>query len=123
MDYEQHVPNEKLIRARLEKGWTQARLAEEAGTTFETVSRWERGVVLPGLFYREKLGSIFGKTAIELGFDQADSASLSSANSTRIIFLASAYADAERKFVVSLKKELAARDITLWSSAGNSFST
>jgi len=116
MDYEERVPNEKLIHARLEKGWTQARLAEEAGTTFETVSRWERGVVIPGLFYREKLCSIFGTPAAELGLDQADSASLSAANSTRTIFLASAYADAERKFVVSLKKELAARDITLWSS-------
>jgi predicted ATPase/DNA-binding NarL/FixJ family response regulator/transcriptional regulator with XRE-family HTH domain len=116
MDYEERVPNEKLIRARLEKGWTQARLAEEVGTTFETVSRWERGVVIPGLFYREKLYSIFGKTATELGLDQADTASLSSAGSTRIVFIASAYADAERKFVVSLKKELAARDITLWSS-------
>lgn len=117
MDYEEHVPNEKLIRARLEKGWTQARLAEEAGTTFETVSRWERGVVLPGPFYREKLRSIFGKSSAELGIDQAETAALGPAGSTRIIFLASAYADAERKFVVSLKKELAARDITLWSSA------
>src|SRR5579859_5158076 len=116
MGYEECVPNEKLIRARLEKGWTQARLAEEVGTTFETVSRWERGVVIPGLFYREKLRSIFGKSATELGMDQAESAALGSAGSTRIVFLASAYADAERKFVVSLKKELAARDMTLWSS-------
>ena len=88
MDYEERVPNEKLIRARLEKGWTQARLAEEVGTTFETVSRWERGVVIPGLFYREKLFSIFGKTAAELGLELADTASLSSAGSTRIVFLA-----------------------------------
>ena len=116
MDYEEHVPNEKLIRARLEKGWTQARLAEEVGTTFETVSRWERGVVMPGLFYREKLRGIFGKSAIEHGMEQAESPALGPAGSTRIIFLASAYADAERKFVVSLKKELAARDMTLWSS-------
>lgn len=116
MDYEERVPNEKLIRARLEKGWTQARLAEEVGTTFETVSRWERGVVLPGPFYREKLRSIFGQSAIEPGTEQPGGAALASTGTTRIVFLASAYADAERKFVVSLKKELAARDMTLWSS-------
>ena len=116
MVYEERVPNEKLIRARLEKGWTQNRLAEEVGTTFETVSRWERGVVIPGLFYREKLCSIFDKSASELDLDQPEGATLGPGGSTRIVFLASAYADAERKLVVSLKKELAARDMTLWSS-------
>ncbi|HEV7236211.1 MAG TPA: helix-turn-helix domain-containing protein, partial [Ktedonobacteraceae bacterium] len=103
-----------LARARLAKGWTQARLAEEVGTTFETVSRWERGVVMPGLFYREKLCGIFEKTARELGLDETTT--LTPPDATRIVFLASAYADAEHKFVVSLKKELSARDITLWSS-------
>src|SRR5947209_9108284 len=116
MDYGEHIPNELLIRARLEKGWTQAHLAEEVGTTFETVSRWERSVVIPSLFYREKLCGVFGKTPRELGLDEAASASLTSTASTRIVFLSAAYADAERKFVVSLKKELAMRDITLWSS-------
>src|ERR1051326_6292409 len=116
MDYEERVPNEKLIRARLEKGWTQARLAEEGGTTFETVSRWERGVVIPGPFYREKLRTMFGQSALEPDMDQAESPAHGSAGSTRIVFLASAYADTERKVVVSLKKELAARDMTLWSS-------
>jgi predicted ATPase/transcriptional regulator with XRE-family HTH domain len=116
MDYEERIPNELLIRMRLEKGWTQSRLAEEVGTTFETVSRWERGVVMPSLFYREKLCGVFGKTAEELGLNKADAASLTSKESDRIVFLSSAYADAERRFVVSLKKELALRDITLWSS-------
>ncbi len=64
MDYEERVPNELLIRARLEKGWTQSHLADEVGTTFETVSRWERGVVIPGLFYREKLCSVFDKNRL-----------------------------------------------------------
>ena len=116
MDYEERIPNELLIRARLEKGWTQSRLAEEVGTTFETVSRWERGVVIPSLFYREKLCKALGKTAEELGLDRADAASLTSTESTRIVFLSSAFADAERRFVISLKKELTQRDITLWSS-------
>ncbi len=116
MDYQERVPNELLVRARLEKGWTQAHLAEEVGTTFETVSRWERGVVIPGLYYRQKLCSVLGKAVSELGLSEADSASLPSTDLTRIVFLSSAYADAESKFVVALKKELAMRDITVWSS-------
>ncbi len=116
MDYQERVPNELLVRARLEKGWTQAHLAEEVGTTFETVSRWERGVVIPGLFYRERLCGVFGKTARELGLDETGAASLTGTDLTRIVFLSSAYADAESKFVIALKKKLAMRDITVWSS-------
>ncbi|HLH61664.1 MAG TPA: helix-turn-helix domain-containing protein [Ktedonobacteraceae bacterium] len=115
MDYQEHVPNERLVRARLEKGWTQAQLAEEVGTTFETVSRWERGIVIPGLYYRQKLCRVFNKTATELGFEDTSTPSLA-AGGARVVFLSSAYADAERKFVVSLKQELAMRDITVWSS-------
>ncbi|HJT59411.1 MAG TPA: NB-ARC domain-containing protein, partial [Ktedonobacteraceae bacterium] len=116
MDYQEHVPNELLVRTRLEKGWTQAQLAEEVGTTFETVSRWERGIVIPGLYYRQKLCRVFNKTARELGLDDTSGISPTRADVTRTVFLSSAYADADRKLVVSLKQELAMRDITVWSS-------
>ena len=33
----------KKIRSRL--GWSQARLAEELGVTWNSVARWERGVM------------------------------------------------------------------------------
>src|SRR6266567_5465262 len=116
MNYEENVADESLIRARHGKGWSQAQLAVEVGTTFETVSRWERGVVMPGPYYTEKLCSVLGKTARELGFDKGDSVSLPSDGASRCIFILSAYADSEHEFVVALKKELAMRDITLWSS-------
>lgn len=80
------------------------------------MSRWERGVVIPGPYYTEKLCSVLGKTARELGFDKGDSVSLPSDDASRCIFILSAYADSEHGFVVALKKELAMRDITLWSS-------
>ena len=115
MDYGEIVPNELLIRARLEKGWTQAELAEEVGATFETVSRWERGIIIPSPYYRRKLCSVFAKTAQELGLDVADSAVLPAPPSSSV-FLSSTYADAESKFVITLKRELKARGITLWSS-------
>lgn len=116
MEYGEIVPNELLIRARLEKGWTQSQLAEEVGTTFETVSRWERGVVLPGPYFRTKLCSAFGKSPTELGFDKVGSDTPLAAGPPPSVFLSSAYADADRKFVVSLKKEMQMRGIVLWSS-------
>jgi transcriptional regulator with XRE-family HTH domain len=47
MTIEERVPNERLRHARSLKGWSQAKLAEEVGTSFEMVSRWERGVTIP----------------------------------------------------------------------------
>jgi len=49
------------------RGWSQAKLAEEIGTTTRSVSRWEQGLALPYPHYREQLCNIFGKTAKELG--------------------------------------------------------
>ena len=51
---EDFVPNERLRRARSLKGWSQADLAEQVGTSFEIVSRWERGVTIPSPYYRER---------------------------------------------------------------------
>jgi transcriptional regulator with XRE-family HTH domain len=48
MNSKEVVPNERLRRARLLKGWSQAELAEQVGTSFEMVSRWERGLTVPG---------------------------------------------------------------------------
>src|SRR2546427_10990597 len=47
MTIEESVPNEQLRHARSLKGWSQAKLAEEVGTSFEMVSRWERGITIP----------------------------------------------------------------------------
>jgi transcriptional regulator with XRE-family HTH domain len=47
MNPEEVVPNERLRRARSLKGWSQAKLAEDVDTSFEMVSRWERGVTVP----------------------------------------------------------------------------
>ena len=49
------------------RGWSQAKLAEEIGTTARSVSRWEQGLALPYPHYRERLCIIFNKTAKELG--------------------------------------------------------
>ena len=46
MDSERPMLNERLRRARMLKGWSQAELAEQVGTSFEMVSRWERGLTV-----------------------------------------------------------------------------
>ncbi len=115
MNFEETIPNERLRHARFQMGLTQAELAEKVGTTFETVSRWERGIKAPSAYYRRKLCEVFGKTAEELGLI-ADSGSFLPSGSSPCVFLSSAYSDAELKFVVSLKEELQTRGVTLWSS-------
>lgn len=65
-------PNELLRRQRHLRGWSQARVAaalqELGGVADEKlVGKWERGVVHPSPFYREKLCLIYGQTADQLG--------------------------------------------------------
>src|SRR5689334_22085664 len=64
---EEFIPNERLRRARTIKGWSQAELAEQVGTSFEMVSRWERGITAPSPRYRMHLSAALGKIAEELG--------------------------------------------------------
>jgi len=67
------MKNRKLRTERRQHGWTQARLAQALGVTTRTVVRWEQGQSVPQPNYRKKLGTLFGKTAQELGlFCDAD---------------------------------------------------
>jgi predicted ATPase/DNA-binding CsgD family transcriptional regulator/transcriptional regulator with XRE-family HTH domain len=115
MSLEENIPNERLRRARYERGWTQTELAEKVDSTFETVSRWERGIKVPGAFYRKKLCAVFGKTAEELGF-LVDPTAPPTVSPSPCVFFSSAYADADRRFVANLKGELQTRGVTVWSS-------
>lgn len=54
------------------RGWSQAKVAEEIGTTARTVSRWEKGLALPYPYFRERLCTLFGKNAVELGLVAED---------------------------------------------------
>src|SRR5438128_11054387 len=70
MTVEERVPNERLRHVRSLQGWSQARLAEEVGTSFEMVSRWERGITMPSSYFRARLCAALGTTAEELGLVQ-----------------------------------------------------
>ncbi|HEU5382077.1 MAG TPA: tetratricopeptide repeat protein [Ktedonobacteraceae bacterium] len=65
-------PNNLLRRERELRGWSQARVAEEVGTTAINVGRWERGTSMPYPHFREKLCAIFGKDAEALGLLESD---------------------------------------------------
>jgi transcriptional regulator with XRE-family HTH domain len=59
--------NELLRDQRLQRGWSQARVAQQIGTIAALVSKWERGVSLPTPYYREKLCVLYGLPAQKLG--------------------------------------------------------
>src|SRR5438270_4168464 len=112
MSFEEHVPNEHLRRARHRKGWTQCTLAEMLDTDFETISRWERGITVPSAYFRERLCTVLEKTPEELGLivDRHEPLAVST---SRCVFLASSYTDAERQFVIHLTAQMQARGITV----------
>ena len=63
----QTTHNQQLKRARTSKGWSQDDVARAVGTDAFTISRWERGVTVPGPHFREKLCALFVLSATELG--------------------------------------------------------
>jgi peptide/nickel transport system substrate-binding protein len=115
MSEDEAIPNERLRRARSLKGWSQADLAAHVGTSFEIVSRWERGVAVPGPYYRERLCTVLGKTAEELGLSGEPAGTLTQPSSPMIL-LVSAHIDAEKPIVAQLKTLLKDQGITLISS-------
>lgn len=60
-------PLSRLKQERELRAWTQSEVAERIGTTQVNVSRWEKGITLPGPYYRQKLGELFSKSVDELG--------------------------------------------------------
>ena len=70
----------RLKQERERHSWTQSQVAERIGTTQINISRWENGITTPGLYYRQKLAELFGRTLEELGFllEVEDSSNVSS---------------------------------------------
>src|SRR5436305_13023470 len=64
----ERIPNERLKAQRLKKNWTQVYVATMIGTNDVEVSRWETGVSIPSLYFRERLCELFGASPEELGF-------------------------------------------------------
>jgi uncharacterized membrane protein/DNA-binding transcriptional regulator YiaG len=58
---------DRLKEERMQRGWSQARVAELIGTDPGNVSRWERGRSSPSPYFRERLCQLYAKNAQELG--------------------------------------------------------
>src|SRR5579863_1635996 len=66
-------PNDLLRRLRIERGWSQQRVAEllqnmGGATDSKLVGKWERGKHKPSPFYQERLIELYGSSASQLGF-------------------------------------------------------
>src|SRR5690242_11637500 len=73
--------NSRLIEARKQRRWSQLRVAVLIGTTQHNVSRWERGVTIPGAYFCAKLSALFGTSAEELGLVPASHSPVKQAES------------------------------------------
>jgi non-specific serine/threonine protein kinase len=69
MRQKKHSSNQKLREVRELRGWSQEDVAGKLGDSLDksTVSRWERGVVIPQPHYRQKLAELFQMSVQELG--------------------------------------------------------
>lgn len=53
---------ERLVRARVEMGWTQERAARESGVSVMTIGKWERGERVPSGPFLTRYASATGRT-------------------------------------------------------------
>ncbi len=67
------IPNQQLKAERELRGWSQKYVADQIGADHYYLSRWERGTASPCPYYRQKLCTLFGKNAKELGLLQEES--------------------------------------------------
>jgi transcriptional regulator with XRE-family HTH domain len=66
MDSSTRKPNIVLRHQRMNRGWSQQKVAQQLDTTEDMISKWERGISKPSPFYQEKLCNLFNMTANEL---------------------------------------------------------
>ncbi len=67
------VPNEQLRQERQRRGWSRQYVAEQIGLADpKTIGRWERGVAFPSSYFLQKLCTLFGMLAQDLGLFPAE---------------------------------------------------
>jgi WD40 repeat protein/transcriptional regulator with XRE-family HTH domain len=59
--------HERLKHERTLRGWSQKDAADKIQCDPKNITRWEKGKVFPGPYYRQKLAQIYEKTVKELG--------------------------------------------------------
>jgi transcriptional regulator with XRE-family HTH domain len=67
------LPNEHLRRERQRRGWSRQYVAEQIGVADpKTIGRWERGVAFPSSYFLQRLCTLYGMLAQDLGLFPAD---------------------------------------------------
>jgi transcriptional regulator with XRE-family HTH domain len=62
------LPNEQLRQERQRRGWSRQYVAEQIGVADpKTIGRWERGVAFPSSYFLQRLCTLFGMLAQDLG--------------------------------------------------------
>lgn len=62
------LSNERLRHERQRRGWSREYVAEQIGIAdVKTIGRWERGVAFPRTYFLQKLCTLFGMLAQDLG--------------------------------------------------------
>jgi transcriptional regulator with XRE-family HTH domain len=62
------LPHEQLRQERQRRGWSRQYVAEQIGVADpKTIGRWERGVAFPSTYFLQRLCSLFGMLAQDLG--------------------------------------------------------
>lgn len=65
--------NERLRQERQRRGWSRQYVAEQIGVADpKTIGRWERGVAFPSSYFLQRLCSLFGMLAQDLGLFPAE---------------------------------------------------
>ncbi len=67
------LPNEQLRNERQRRGWSRQYVAEQIGVADpKTIGRWERGVAFPSAYFLQRLCTVFGMLAQDLGLFPAE---------------------------------------------------
>lgn len=70
---------DEVLRLRIERGWSQAELAERSGTKQANISRLENGMLNPSVNFLEKIAKALGAD-VSIGFVQAHTRSVIEVN-------------------------------------------
>lgn len=78
------LPNEQLRHERQRRGWSREYVAEQIGVADpKTIGRWERGVAFPSSHFLQRLCTLFGMLAQDLGLLPAEYSSMFQAAPTQ----------------------------------------
>ena len=67
------LPNEQLRLERQRRGWSRQYVAEQIGVADpKTIGRWERGVAFPSAYFLQRLCTLYGMLAQDLGLFPAE---------------------------------------------------